>query len=120
MLSENKWSLDRSEKDVLFKYKGEEISVRVKPMTWSTKNQILSKSMIYSKEKGVKFNLDFYNKECLVNMITKAPWGETSHLFLSQIDDELGDKLQKLIPGPFIDEEEAEETNFLAEKPDES
>lgn len=123
MTGENKWTSDLSEKDVVFKYKGEDITVRVKPLTWSLKNKIVSKSIIYSREKNNKrmnFDLDFYNKECLINMITKAPWGNTTYIFLSQIDEELGNNLQKLIPGAFLSEEENKELDFLAETPDES
>jgi len=116
------WIIDQSEKEVVFTYKGKEVVVKVKPLTWSKKNQILSNCMSFtSKEGGARFNMDAYNKECLMYMITNAPWGKTTAIFLSQIDDDLGAKLQKLVPGPFSgDEDEVKNTDFLEVKPEES
>jgi hypothetical protein len=96
----DEWRMDQSVKEVEFEYRGKKVVLKVKPMTWSKKNQIISQATAYSKEGEGKFNLDFYNKECLKYMIIEAPWGETNNIFLSQIDDELGDKLQQIVPGP--------------------
>jgi len=111
------WRMDLSEHDVTIKYKGKEDTLTIKPMTWSKKNQILSQCMSYASDNQARFNLDNYNKECLAYMIVKAPWGKTDRVFLSQIDEELGRQLEKLIPGPF---EEMENQDFFEEESDPS
>lgn len=114
----DKWRMEQSEKEMAFTYKGEDVTVTVKPMTWSKKNQILSQCMSYSSEGEARFNLDNYNKECLTFMIVKAPWGKTDRIFLTQIDDELGGQLQALIPGPFEGGEQ--DQNFTPKESEES
>ena len=112
-MSQDKWRLSLEPKDVEFTYKGERVVVTIRPITWSKKNQIISQATAYSQTGEGKFNLDSYNKECLKYMIVKAPWGETNSIFLNQIGDELGNHLEKLIPGPSIG---GEEESFLGQE----
>ena len=112
-----KWRIDQSPKEVHFKYKDEDVVITVRPMTWSKKNQILSKCMGYSSDGKATFDLDLYHKECLGYMVTKAPWGETNRIFLSSIDSDLGVKLQKLVPNAF---EVGEDTDFLGSESENS
>jgi len=107
----DKWRMDQTVKEVEFEYRGETVVLKVKPLTWSKKNQIISQCTAYSKDGEGKFNLDHYNKECLKYMIIEAPWGKTDHIFLSEIDEVLGDKLSKLIPAPGV--EGAENMSFF-------
>jgi len=101
----DKWRMDQTIKEVEFEYRGETVILKVKPITWSKKNQIISQCTTYSKDGEGKFNLDHYNKECLKYMVVEAPWGKTDHVFLSEIDDVLGAKLSQLIPSPGVEGE---------------
>lgn len=113
MVVTNKWQIDLSEKEVKFTYKGEEVLIRVRPLTWSKKNQILSSSLLYDKEGAGRFDLDYYYKEALTFMITFAPWGKTDRTFLTTIDPDLGSILEKIVPKPMG---EVEDSSFLEEE----
>ena len=113
-MTTDKWRMDQAPKEVEFTFKGEKVVIEVRPLTWSKKNQIVSQATGYSKDGEGRFNLDHYNKACLTYMITKAPWGETSNIFLSSIDDELGGKLQQIVPAPFSSDEE--KVSFLGQE----
>ena len=76
-------------------------SVTVKPLSWSRRNQILSKAMAWDTNGGTRFDGDVYVRECLKEMIVDAPWGKTSELFLISIDERLGTVLESLVPSAF-------------------
>ena len=78
-----------------------EFNVTVKPLSWSRRNQILSKAMAWDSDGGTKFDGDVYVRECLNEMIIDAPWGKTSELFLISIDERLGSVLEQLVPQAF-------------------
>ena len=78
-----------------------EFTVTVKPLSWSKRNQILSKAMTWDGDVGTKFDGDTYVRECLKEMIIDAPWGKTSELFLMSIDERLGNVLETLVPSAF-------------------
>ena len=79
-----------------------EFTVTVKPLSWSKRNQILSKAMTWDGDGGTKFDGDTYVRECLKEMIIDAPWGKTSELFLMSIDERLGNVLETLVPSAFV------------------
>ena len=70
-------------------------------MSWSRRNQILSKAMAWDANGGTRFDGDVYVRECLKEMITDAPWGKTTELFLISIDERLGSVLETLVPSAF-------------------
>ena len=78
-----------------------EFTVTVKPLSWSKRNQILSKAMTWDGDGCTKFDGDTYVRECLKEMIIDAPWGKTSELFLMSIDERLGNVLETLVPSAF-------------------
>jgi len=80
---------------------GAYFNVTVKPLSWSRRNQILSKAMAWDADGGTKFNGDVYVRECLKEMVIDAPWGKTSELFLISIDERLGGVLETLVPQAF-------------------
>ena len=84
---------------------GAEFNVTVKPLSWSKRNQILSKAMAWDSSGGTKFDGDTYVRECLKEMIIDAPWGKTTELFLMSIDDRLGGLLETVVPQAFGTEE---------------
>lgn len=105
-------------KEVAFPYKAKdgtdiEITIKVKPISWSRKNQILTKCFTYNQDGSIKFNFDRYTKDMLEEMIVEAPWGKTDDIFLSRIKPEFGSKLEKLVPKAF---EEMENPNFFVKE----
>ena len=83
----------------------EEFVVKVRPLSWSKRNQILSKAMTWETGGGTRFDGDTYVRECLKEMIMDAPWGKTTELFLMSIDDRLGGLLETVVPQAFGTEE---------------
>jgi len=105
-------------KEVILPYrtkdgKDVEISIKVKPISWSRKNQILTKCFTYNQDGTIKFNFDRYTKDMLSEMIAEAPWGKTDEVFLNNIKPEFGSKLEKLVPKAF---EELENPNFFVKE----
>ena len=84
---------------------GAEFKVTVKPLSWSKRNQILSKAMTWTTDGGSRFDGDTYVRECLKEMVLDAPWGKTTELFLMSIDDRLGGVLETIVPQAFGTEE---------------
>ena len=84
---------------------GAEFSLTIKPLSWSKRNQILSKAMAWDNAGGTRFDGDTYVRECLKEMIIDAPWGKTTELFLMSIDDRLGGLLETVVPQAFGTEE---------------
>ena len=82
----------------------EEFTVKVKPLSWSKKNQLVSRYVKWSEEGVSSFNGDGYVRECLKEIIVEAPWGKTSETFLISIDNRLGTALEQLVPSAFDNE----------------
>ena len=82
----------------------EEFTVKVKPLSWSKKNQLVSRYVKWSEEGVSSFNGDGYVRECLKEMLVEAPWGKTSETFLISIDNRLGSALEQLVPSAFDNE----------------
>jgi len=97
----NKYKIANRTEQVTLELDGAEFSVTVKPLSWSRRNQILSKSMKWDANGGTSFDGDVYVRECLKEMIIDAPWGKTSELFLISIDERLGNVLESLVPSAF-------------------
>ncbi len=105
--------IEGESKEVELEYEGVEIKLKVKPITWSKRNQILSRCFTYNNDGTVQFNFDRYLKEMLSEMIVEAPWGETNNIFLSRIKPEFGAKLEKLVPRAF---EEGKNLDFFVKE----
>ena len=95
----------------------EEFTVKVKPLSWSKKNQLVSRYVKWSEEGVSSFNGDGYVRECLKEMLVEAPWGKTSEAFLISIDNRLGSALEQLVPSAFdnesIPEDKKKESNGI-------
>ena len=87
---------------------GDEFQVSMKPMSWSRRNQLISKCLNWEQGGSTSFNGDLYVRECLKEMITEAPWGSTTEAFLMTIDTRLGEALEALVPKAFDEEIEVE------------
>ena len=82
---------------------GAEFEITVKPLSWSARNQILSRSLKWDSSGGTSFDGDAYVRECLKEMIVDAPWGRTTESFLISIDHRLGAVLEDVVPKAFED-----------------
>ena len=95
----------------------EEFTVKVKPLSWSKKNQLVSRYVKWSEDGVSSFDGDGYVRECLKEMIVESPWGKTSEAFLISIDNRLGTALEQLVPSAFdnesIPEDKKKESNGI-------
>ena len=80
---------------------GDEVDITVKQLSWSKRNQLISKCLKWGQSGQTSFDGDLYVRECLKEMITEAPWGRTSEAFLVSIDERLGTALESLDPKAF-------------------
>lgn len=93
---------------------GDEFNVTVKPLSWSKRNQLISKCIIFDGKGGTSFDGDIYVKESLKEMLIDAPWGRTTESFLSSIDSRLGTALENIVPKAFAGENNTgEESNKI-------
>jgi len=90
---------------------GDAFEVSVKQLSWSQRNQLVSKCLEWQKDGQTNFNGDLYVKESLKEMIVEAPWGRTTESFLSSIDARLGAALESLVPKAYGDEDGIDPTN---------
>ena len=95
----------------------EEFTVKVKPLSWSKKNQLVSRYVKWSEDGVSSFDGDGYVRECLKEMIVESPWGKTTETFLISIDNRLGSALEALVPSAFdnesIPEDKKKESNGI-------
>lgn len=105
--------LDDNLKEIEVEYNNVLIKIKIKNMSWSKKNQILTECFIYNTDGNIKFNFDKYMKRMLQEMIVEAPWGPTNEIFLNRIKPDFGSKLEKLVPKAF---EEMENSNFFVKE----
>tara|TARA_Y100000593_G_scaffold94209_1_gene192214 strand:- start:2933 stop:3316 length:384 start_codon:yes stop_codon:yes gene_type:complete len=100
----SKYQLSSANKKIQVKIDdtGDEFEVTIKPISWSKRNQLLSKCLQFNQNgQDTSFNGDLYVREMLKEMIVEAPWGRTSEAFLTSIDDRLGGALEALVPNAF-------------------
>tara|TARA_Y100000296_G_scaffold19154_1_gene22880 strand:+ start:415 stop:792 length:378 start_codon:yes stop_codon:yes gene_type:complete len=80
---------------------GDEVELTIKQLSWSKRNQLISKCLTWTDGNKSAFNADLYVRECLKDMIIEAPWGRTTEAFLVTIDERLGTALETLVPNAF-------------------
>ena len=80
---------------------GDEVELTIKQLSWSKRNQLISKCLTWVDGNQTSFNADLYVRECLKEMILEAPWGRTTEAFLVTIDERLGSTLETLVPNAF-------------------
>tara|TARA_R110000824_G_scaffold170277_1_gene347602 strand:+ start:971 stop:1360 length:390 start_codon:yes stop_codon:yes gene_type:complete len=83
---------------------GDEFEVQIKRIPWSKRNKIVSECLNWNDGTSVDFDGDKYVRECLRQMIVKAPWGVTDEKFLVTIDARLGSALEAIVPKAFGDD----------------
>jgi len=90
-------------KTVVIEQTGDEFEVSVKTLSWSRRNQLVSRCLKVTNDGQSSFDGDKYIRECLKEIIVEAPWGPTTEAFLVSIDDRLGTALEKIVPNAFGD-----------------
>ena len=86
------------------------VEVKIKPLLWSRKNQLVAQSMKFGAETGgMSFDADGYVKESLKAIIVEAPWGKTTDTFLISINEKLGRALETLVPRAFEETDDGAE-----------
>tara|TARA_R110000824_G_scaffold336271_1_gene522813 strand:+ start:1189 stop:1575 length:387 start_codon:yes stop_codon:yes gene_type:complete len=102
----SKYQIESKVKKVPIKIEetGDEFEVTVKQLSWSRRNQLLSKALQFTQSGGSKFDGDLYVRECLKAMIVDAPWGRTTEALLVSIDSRLGTALEAIVPKAFGDD----------------
>jgi len=88
-------------KEMKLKIGNDEFAVKVRNLSWSKKNQLVSQCIKWDSSGNTSFDGDSYVKECLKYMIVEAPWGPTTEVFLTQISSEFGAALEALVPKAF-------------------
>ena len=76
----------------------DELAITVQDLSWSRRNQIVSKCVAWDNVGNTNFDGDAYIRQCLKEMIVDAPWGKTTEAFLVRINTELGRALETLVP----------------------
>tara|TARA_R110000824_G_scaffold293886_1_gene482195 strand:- start:608 stop:1009 length:402 start_codon:yes stop_codon:yes gene_type:complete len=79
----------------------ESFEVSVKTISWSKRNQIISKNLHWDSTGNTSFSADGYVRDCLKEMLVEAPWGRTTEAMLLSFDDRLGTALETLVPKAF-------------------
>ena len=102
----SKYQIESNVKPVTVKVDetGDEIELTVKQLSWSKRNQLISKALQFNQAGGSNFDGDLYVRECLKAMIVDAPWGRTTEAFLVSIDSRLGGALEAIVPKAFGDD----------------
>jgi hypothetical protein len=80
--------------------------VRVKELSWFQRNTLMSKCMQIKGNAESSFDGALYVREVLKQIIVEAPWGKTTDLFLTSINNELGQALETLVASMSGDSEE--------------
>tara|TARA_Y100000310_G_C20159427_1_gene568447 strand:+ start:32 stop:409 length:378 start_codon:yes stop_codon:yes gene_type:complete len=108
----SKYQIDNSieERTLTISETDETFKIKVKPLSWSRRNQIMSKCITWTQGGQTAFDGDAFVRGCLRDMIVEAPWGRTTETFLISIDARLGGALEKLVPNVNDSEGSTEET----------
>lgn len=96
----SKYQIDNSieEKTLTIEETKEDFKIKIKPLSWARRNQIMSKCITWQSSGETSFDGDAFVRSCLRDMIVEAPWGRTTESFLLSIDARLGAALETLVP----------------------
>lgn len=93
-------------KEVEILFEGQKLVFKVRNLSWSAMNQILSKCSSFTQDKKAIFDLDLYYREALIAMVVGTPTtppfngGPLTHALLVSLSPEFGSKLEELVPLP--------------------
>ena len=102
----NKYTIGNTLKEVtlLVGPDEDELTITTKDISCSKRNHIMSKFLSWDNAGNTAFDGDAYVRLCLKEIITEAPWGNTTEAFLIRINDDLGQALESLVPRAFADD----------------
>lgn len=76
---------------------GDSFEVKVKPLSWFKRNELMSRCMALVPGGESKFDGALFVREVLKEIIVDAPWGRTTDGFLISINTALGTALEQLV-----------------------
>ena len=96
----SKYQIDNAieERTLVIAETKEEFNIKIRPLSWSKRNQLMSKCIAWDSKGQTSFDGDAFVRACLRDMIVEAPWGRTTESFLLSIDARLGTALETLVP----------------------
>ena len=96
----SKYQIDNAieERTLVIAETKEEFNIKIRPLSWSKRNQLMSKCIAWDAKGQTSFDGDAFVRACLRDMIVEAPWGRTTESFLLSIDARLGTALETLVP----------------------
>lgn len=101
----NEILVSKDVKDVTIEFKSKEYKFKLRDLSWSDKNRMLSKCVAL-QGKNVVVDVDAYYRTALQEMIVEAPWPLNQTVtYLRQLGDRFGQTLQQFVPSPFTEEE---------------
>jgi len=100
-LNKYKISSEAQKITVTIEETGDTFELSIKQLSWSKRNQLISKCLQWEQSGSASFDGDLYVRESLKEMIVEAPWGRTSEAFLITIDSRLGAALEAIVPKAF-------------------
>ena len=92
---------------------GDTFEVTIKPLSWSRRNQLISRCIVFDGAGKSSFDGDLYVRESLKEMLIAAPWGRTTEAFLVTIDTRLGAALEAIVPQAFGGDNSLEEAENI-------
>ncbi len=79
----------------------EELELTIKELSGPRRDAILTRSLFWDTDGNTRFEVDYYNKTCLREVIVNAPWGQTNEIFFAQLGPDLYEALKTIVPKPF-------------------
>jgi len=108
------------ERETKAQFKGQEVIIKTKEISWSEKNKILSKCFNYQTDGQISFAFDTYNREMLKKIISSIKIGdsqipptEINDILFSRLSPAFGAILEKLVPKAF---EEVQINDFFGKE----
>lgn len=96
---------------------GEKFTFAKRELSWTKINAILGQCIDLNSNGSVKMDIAKYNTECLVAMLTKAPWDlSQTRIVLAQLKPEVGRLLGAHVPSFENVMGETEDTSFFDDK----
>ena len=112
-ISDYQVNTSTEEKTVTIPETGTSFKITIKPLSWSRRNQLISRCIVFDGTGKSSFDGDLYVRESLKEMIVAAPWGSTTEAFLVTIDTRLGAALEAVVPQAFGGDNSLEEAENI-------
>ena len=97
-----------STKSEEFEFKGKKVQIKLREISWTEKNKVLSQCFLYQTDGTIKFDFDKYNREMLKRLIiavsvgdSSVPANELNEIFFARLNSSFGSMLEKLVPKAF-------------------